>query len=51
MVLRCNDLAESSVRIIDAIEIPDKLTGSVLGLKNGQVYKNLIDTITTRKKY
>jgi len=31
----CNELAESSVKIIDAIEIPDKLIGSVLGLKNG----------------
>lgn len=47
-MLRCNDVAESSVRIIDAIEVPDKVLGSVLGYSNGQVYENFMNTITSR---
>lgn len=45
IVALCAELGESAVRIVDAIEVPDQLLGSVLGRHDGQVYKHLTDAI------
>ena len=41
----CNELAESSVRIIDAVAYPDQLHGSVFGVRNGDIYKCYTDLV------
>jgi hypothetical protein len=41
----CQDLGESSIRIIDAIANPDHLIGSALGHSDGQVYHNFINAM------
>jgi len=41
----CNELGESSVRIIDSIAIPDQMHGSPFAVRNGQVYKAYTDLV------
>jgi acyl-CoA oxidase len=41
----CNELADHSVRIIDAIAVPDQLHGSPFALRNGQIYKAYTDLV------
>lgn len=45
-VLRlCDEVGEGSVRLMDALYIPDNLLGSVLAQGDGQVYKNFMQAI------
>ena len=41
----CNELAESSVRIIDAISLPDALIGSPFASSEGNMYKEYTDMV------
>jgi acyl-CoA oxidase len=49
VVTLCEELAESSVRIIDAIALPDKLIGSPLGAQDGQVYRHFMQAVEGAK--
>jgi acyl-CoA oxidase len=49
IVTLCEELAESSVRIIDAIALPDKLIGSPLGAQDGQVYRHFMQAVEGAK--
>mmetsp|Transcript_17772 Transcript_17772/g.17743 ORF Transcript_17772/g.17743 Transcript_17772/m.17743 type:complete len:483 (+) Transcript_17772:639-2087(+) len=46
----CNELAEDSIRIIDALAPPDLVIGSVLGVSDGQIYKKMIETVEKSKR-
>ena len=50
VVSLCEELAESSVRIIDAIALPDKLVGSPLGMQDGQVYRHFMQAVEGAKE-
>lgn len=41
----CNEVGDSSLRIVDAIAYPDAITGSHLSKTDGQLYYNMITTI------
>ena len=41
----CNEVGESSVKIIDAYAYPDSLHGSTVGFNDGQIYKNYTDMV------
>ena len=49
IVTLCEELAESSVRIIDAIALPDKVIGSPLGMADGQVYRHFMQAVEGAK--
>jgi len=46
----CDLVAVDAVNIIDAISVPDSVLGSPLGMMNGQVYKNIIDSLEQNKE-
>ena len=50
VVALCEELAESSVRIIDAIALPDRLIGSPLGMRDGQVYRHFMEAVEGAKE-
>lgn len=41
----CEELANYSVQLIDAIATPDNMNGSVLGAADGQIYKRMIEQV------
>ncbi|CAG9314347.1 unnamed protein product [Blepharisma stoltei] len=45
VVRLCGELAEVSIKVIDAIAPPDSIHGSVLGVANGQIYAKLIEQV------
>lgn len=45
IVRLCNEIAEVSVKLIDAIASPDKALGSAIGMKDGQAYTHLIECV------
>ena len=49
VVQLCEEVGESSVRIIDAIALPDKLLGSALGWRDGQVYRHFTEAVEGAK--
>jgi len=51
VVALCEELAESSVRIIDAIAPPDRLIGSPLGMRDGQVYRHFMEAVEGAKEW
>lgn len=50
VIALCEELAESSVRIIDAIAVPDRVMGSPLGMKDGQVYRHFMEAVEEAKE-
>lgn len=44
-IIYYKDIADASVRVFDAIGVEDGLHGSVVGMRDGQVYKRIVDTI------
>ena len=49
VVQLCEEIGESSVKIIDAIALPDKLLGSALGMSDGQVYRHFTEAVEGAK--
>jgi acyl-CoA oxidase len=41
----CNEVAESSIRLIDAVALPDKLLGSAFGVADGRMYRAYADMV------
>lgn len=41
----CNEVAESSIRVIDAVALPDKLLGSAFGVADGRMYRAYADMV------
>ena len=50
IVALCEELAESSVRIIDAIALPNRLIGSPFGMRDGQVYRHFMEAVEGAKE-
>mmetsp|Transcript_17771 Transcript_17771/g.17742 ORF Transcript_17771/g.17742 Transcript_17771/m.17742 type:complete len:641 (-) Transcript_17771:42-1964(-) len=46
----CNELAEDSIQVIDALATPDLVLGSVLGVSDGQIYKKMVETVEKGKR-
>lgn len=49
VVQLCEEVGESSVKVVDAIALPDKLLGSVLGRSDGQVYRHFTEAVEGAK--
>lgn len=41
----CNEVAENSIRLIDAVALPDKLLGSAFGVADGRMYRAYADMV------
>lgn len=46
----CQEIGESSVKIVDAYGFPDHVHSSVAGMRDGQLYKNYTDMVETWKE-